>query len=343
MRSSKRVSYKSCGVSIAGGEKFVTTIKRLFPKKAKETVSAFSSLFPLAKLSKHYQEPLLVASTDGVGTKLLIAQSLNIHHTVGIDLVAMNTNDIISIGARPLFFLDYIACGKVHHRLLTTLMQGIKRGLEFSECQLIGGETAEMPDMYTPSEYDLAGFCTGIVDKKRIIDGRKISRGDIVIGLASSGIHSNGYSLVRKVFTPLEIKKYSRQILEPTRIYVKPILNLIEKIKDLHTVVKGIAHVTGGAYYTKATKIIPHRYSMSLDKRAWPVPEIFTRIQKKGRVSEKEMYSVFNMGIGMIVVVHKDHLERCVKKLRNYCKCYVIGEIVKSKKAGEKVVWAKKS
>lgn len=339
----KRVTYKKCGVNIAKGEDFVSVIKRMFPSKQKQTVSAFGSLFALAPFLRTCKNPYLVSSSDGVGTKLLIAQKLGIHHTVGIDLVAMNTNDIVSIGARPLFFLDYIACGKMNTPVLTDVMRGIKKGLKDSDCALSGGETAEMPDMYKPGEYDLAGFAVGIVDKRDIVDGKNITSGDIVIGLASNGIHSNGYSLVRGVLGASQMKKYAREILAPTRIYVKPILSLLSAMSHKPQAVKGIAHVTGGAFYTKATKILPPPCRMVLDKSSWVVPEIFRRIQKKGNITEKEMYSVFNMGIGMIVVVKKDAVERSRAVIEKHCKTYVIGEIVKSSAKTNKVVWVKKS
>ncbi len=339
----KRITYTSCGVNISQGERFVSVLKRMFPSQGKQTVAAFGSLFPLAPFVRTCKDPYLVSSADGVGTKLLIAQKLGIHHTVGIDLVAMNTNDIVSIGARPLFFLDYIACGKMDIRCLRDIMRGIKKGLTDSGCSLSGGETAEMPDMYKPGEYDLAGFAVGIVDKKRIIDGKKITSGDVVIGLASGGIHSNGYSLVRGVFSNLEMKKYARQILAPTRIYVKPVLSVLSAARGKPHGVKGIAHVTGGAFYTKATKIIPSGYRMELNKSAWPVPEIFRRIQKKGNIREKEMYSVFNMGIGMVMVVKKDAVSRCRRVMEKFCKTYVIGTIGKSSAKTNKIVWVKKS
>ena len=238
-----------------------------------------------------------MSSSDGVGTKLIIAQDNGIHDTVGIDLVAMNVNDILCIGAKPLFFLDYIACGKLKKDVLVDVVKGIAKGCRQSECALIGGETAEMPDMYSKDEYDLAGFAVGVVNRKKMIDGTKIKAGDVVIGLPSSGIHSNGYSLVRKAFSKAEQKKRVKEILKPTKISVKDLLPVVEKFD-----VKGIAHITGGAYYEKMTKILPKGLGFEIQKGSWPIPKLFTDMQKNGNIPEKDMYKTFNMGIGMIVV-----------------------------------------
>lgn len=330
------ITYKEVGVDIQKGEDFVSLVKKFFPEKRKEKIAAFSSLYGLKEVLNKFRNPYLVASSDGVGTKLLIAQGLGIHNTVGIDLVAMNVNDIISLGARPLFFLDYIACGKMDLKVLSEVMKGLKMGLRNAQCSLLGGETAEMPDMYRQDEYDLAGFCVGIVDKIRIIDGSRIRKGDIILGMHSSGIHSNGYSLVRKVFTKKEIKAYAHDILKPTRIYVKPVMDLLEKFWSQPHRVGGIAHITGGAFYTKAVKIIPEGLGIALNKKSWSVPRIFRMIQEKGNIDEKEMYSVFNMGMGMIIVVKSQDVKRALSILNKYCKTSVIGEVVKS---GSKLVW----
>jgi phosphoribosylformylglycinamidine cyclo-ligase len=242
----KHLTYKTSGVDIDKADQFLKAVKgnitSTFNANVLNKVAAFGSLFNAD--FKKYHQPVLVSSTDGVGTKLLIARDLKRHDSVGIDLVAMNVNDILCTGALPLFFLDYIACGKIHVPVLKSVMKGIVAGCQMAGCSLIGGETAEMPGMYDANDYDLAGFAVGVVDRIKIIDGTKIRKGDCVIGLPSSGIHSNGYSLVRKVFSAAEQKKYAHVLMKPTRIYVKDVLPIIEKFP-----VKGLAHITGGAFY----------------------------------------------------------------------------------------------
>ena len=323
-----KITYKKAGVDIKKGEDFAKRIKVDNVSK----VEAFGSLFRLQPLLKKYKNPLLASSTDGVGTKLKIAQYVNIHNTVGVDLVAMNVNDIVCIGAKPLFFLDYIACGKVNIKTLIDVVSGIKRGLEDAECLLLGGETAEMPGMYKKGEYDLAGFCVGIVDKNKIIDGRRIKEGDLVIGLESNGIHSNGFTLVRKVFGLKGLKKYKKEVLKPTRIYVKPIFSLLSALGNNYSALKGIAHVTGGAFYNKVTKILPKGYGVVIDKKTWKVPKIFDIIQKKAHLGQKEMYTVFNMGIGMVLIVDKKFSKKTLTTLNKSCKTHLIGKIIKSNK-----------
>ena len=323
----KKTTYKSSGVNIDAANIFVDKIKPLIKStKRKEVFSpigGFGGMFRFLK--NNYKNPLLVSSTDGVGTKLKIAQDLNKHTTVGIDLVAMNVNDVLCVGAEPLFFLDYIACGKLNPKVLVDVTKGITNGCSQAGCALIGGETAEMPGMYKKGEYDLAGFVVGVVDKKRIIDGKKIKKGDKIIGLASSGLHSNGFSLVRKVLSKTDIKRYKKEVLKPTRIYVKAVRSLIGKVK-----VKGIAHVTGGAYYEKIPKILPKGLSIKINKGSWSVPAIFKIIQKKGNIAEREMFRTFNMGIGMVLVVSSRDVSRAKSILsRNKLKSWVIGEIVK--------------
>ncbi len=294
------VTYKSSGVDIKQADVFVKSIQGLMKSTmgaaARQKHKAFGSIFALDH--KKYKNPILVSSTDGVGTKLLIAKHLNKHDTVGIDLVAMSVNDVLCAGARPLFFLDYIACGKVKPNQLKDVVKGIAEGCRQAGCALIGGETAEMPGLYASDEYDLAGFAVGIVEKNKMIDGSMIQAGDHLIGLASSGIHSNGYSLVRKIFSLTEQKKLGRTLLTPTRIYVKPVLKVLERFT-----VKGIAHITGGAFFEKLTKIIPDGKSCLIYKESWPIPKIFQLIAKKGRVPERDMFTTFNMGIGMVLVV----------------------------------------
>jgi phosphoribosylformylglycinamidine cyclo-ligase len=270
----------------------------------------------------------LVSSTDGVGTKLLIAQALAKHDTVGIDLVAMNVNDVLCVGAKPLFFLDYIACGKLKPKVLKDVVRGIAAGCRASGCSLIGGETAEMPGMYKKDEYDLAGFAVGVVEKSKIIDGARIRAGDQVIGLPSSGLHSNGYSLARKVFSAKEQKKYSKALLAPTRIYTREVLGLLERFS-----LKGIAHITGGAFYEKLTKVLPKGKCFVIDKKSWPVPEILQIIQKKGKINVREMYGTFNMGIGLALVFRpKDMPAVRAYFKRAKIKYYEIGKVINDRK-----------
>ncbi len=321
----KKLSYKNSGVDITKADNFVDGIKNFLSLSKLSQVAAFGCPFDLGQSLKKYKHPVLVSSTDGVGTKLKIAQSLNIHNTVGIDLVAMSVNDVICLGAEPLFFLDYIACGKVKPAALKEVLKGIHKALVDSNCQLLGGETAEMPGMYKQDEYDLAGFCVGIVDKDRMVNGSKITEGDLILGLESNGLHSNGFSLVRKALGEKGIKKYAHELLKPTRIYVKPILSLLSTIK-------GIAHITGGAFYKKAVKILPYGYGMIIDKKSWKVPEIFKVIQEKGNIAEEEMYTVFNMGIGMVLVVKPNTTKKILSQLSRFdFKSKLIGHIVKSK------------
>lgn len=330
----KRLTYKSAGVDIKEADVFVKSISGLVKKTmspaAAQKHKAFGSLFDLSKLK--YKNPVLVSSTDGVGTKLLIAKYVNKHDTVGIDLVAMNVNDVLCAGARPLFFLDYIACGEVRPRVLREVVKGIARGCQLAGCSLIGGETAEMPGLYSKDEYDLAGFAVGIAEKSRIIDGSRIQQGDVIIGLESSGLHSNGYSLVRKVFSFPEQRKLAKELLVPTRIYVKEVLPVLEKFN-----VHGVAHITGGAFYEKLTKIIPEGKCALIYKGSWPVPKIFSLVQEKGNVPEEDMYTTFNMGIGMALIVRPRDVEpvRSIlasKKIASW----KIGTIIKNTK--EKII-----
>lgn len=327
-----KITYKKSGVDVGKADMFVKNIKSVFGQKKPSGPSAFGSIFDFKPLLKKYGDPVLVSSTDGVGTKLKIAQQLGIHNTVGEDLVAMNVNDVICLGAKPLFFLDYIACGKVKIKELGEVIKSINKGLIKSDCLLLGGETAEMPGMYKKDEYDLAGFCVGVVDRKKLIDGSKIKKGDLIIGIESSGLHSNGFSLVRAALSSAQIKKYSKALLAPTRIYVKSILSLLSRLEDAPFAVKGIAHVTGGAFYNKATKILPQSLGMVVNKNSWRVPGIFKIIQDAGNISDKEMYSVFNMGIGMILVVDRNKSMRIISNLNREYKTYLIGEVVKSDK-----------
>jgi phosphoribosylformylglycinamidine cyclo-ligase len=269
-----KVTYKKAGVDVIKAEKFVKGIGRLLGSK-KSSVAAFGCLFDLNEILSKYRHPVLVSSADGVGTKLKIAQDLNVHGGVGIDLVAMNVNDIVCLGAKPLFFLDYIACGKLSPLVLNKVVKGIAKGLKASDCLLLGGETAEMPGMYKKGEYDLAGFCVGIVDKDRIIDGKRIRKDDAVIGIASSGLHSNGYSLARKALSKKDIVKHKKALLRPTRIYVEPILSLLKARCYTLSAIKAVAHNTGGAFYTKITKVLPKDMAFKIYKDSWKVPSVF--------------------------------------------------------------------
>ena len=327
-----KVTYKKAGVDVMKAEKFVKGIRGLLAFK-KGNVEAFGCLFDAGEILKKYKHPVLVSSADGVGTKLKIAQDLHMHRGVGIDLVAMNVNDIVCLGAKPLFFLDYIACGRLRPLVLTQVMRGIAKGLKQSKCILLGGETAEMPGMYKKGEYDLAGFCLGIVDKDKIINGARIKKDDAIIGIASSGLHSNGFSLVRKVFKESQIREHKKALLKPTRIYVDCILSLLEARCYSVSAIKGIAHNTGGAFYTKITKILPKGLGFKIYKDSWKVPSIFRIIQKKARLGDKEMFSTFNMGIGMIVVTNKKYAPDIVDFLQKKgFKSCIIGKVIKSKK-----------
>ncbi len=337
----KRLTYKKAGVDISKANLFKKRLKTLVKKSSGQLVlkglEGFGCLFKFA--GNKFKEPILVSSSDGVGTKLKIATLVNKHNSVGIDLVAMNVNDILCLGAQPLFFLDYISCGKLKPGVLLEVVKGINQGCIQADCPLIGGETAEMPGMYKTGDYDLAGFCVGVVEKNNIIDGSDIEAGDIVIGLESNGIHSNGYSLVRKVLSKKELKRMHQELLKPTRIYVKPVLSLLRKnaiTQKRNNAIKGIAHITGGAFYGKITKILPGNLNVRINKNSWVVPKIFALIQNKGNISEKEMYSTFNMGIGMVLIVNPKSKKAIISKLKDFkLKSWVIGEVVKGKKRVE--------
>lgn len=332
----RRLTYKKSGVDIKKAGLFKDQIKPLvrksFRKEVLKDIGSFGSFFrfPTGK----YKDPVLVSSSDGVGTKLKIAILVNKHDTVGIDAVAMNVNDILCVGAESLFFLDYIACGKLEPGVLFDVVKGINNGCIQAGCSLIGGETAEMPGMYNEGDYDVAGFCVGVVERKNIIDGSKITVGDVVIGLGSNGLHSNGFSLVRKVLSKNELIKMSNELLKPTRIYVKPVLSLLRlAIKDKRLAIKGIAHITGGAFYNKIARIIPNNVDVVIDKHSWRVPQIFRLIQNKGNVPEDEMYRTFNMGIGMVLVVKPYNIPKIKSALEKFnLRSGIIGEVRRGKK-----------
>ncbi|MFH0855913.1 MAG: phosphoribosylformylglycinamidine cyclo-ligase [Candidatus Omnitrophota bacterium] len=327
------ITYKNSGVDIKSASIFKSKIRPLVRKSFRQEVlkdiGGFGSFFGLDR--KKYKEPVLVSSSDGVGTKLKIAELAGKHDTVGIDAVAMNVNDILCSGAEPLFFLDYIAFSKVKEEVLVDVVKGINDGCIESGCSLIGGETAQMPGMYRRGEYDIAGFCVGVIDRDRIIDGSGIRPADTVIGLESSGIHSNGYSLVRKALSRSELKGMRNELLVPTRIYVKQVLSLLPDKN-----IKGIAHITGGAFYDKIARILPDDADVKIDKHSWSVPQIFRLIQDKGDISERQMYHTLNMGIGMVLVVRPNSANSIIAKLKaQKLKSWVIGKVVRGSKKVE--------
>jgi phosphoribosylformylglycinamidine cyclo-ligase len=325
------ITYKQSGVDIDAGNEVVRRIK-----KFAKGVGFFGGCFPLGK-------NFLVGATDGVGTKLKIAFLMNRHDTIGIDLVAMNVNDVVVCGAKPLFFLDYIGAHKVHPPTIEKIVKGIAAGCKLAGCELIGGETAELSDMYKDGEYDLAGFTVGLVEKKKVINGSKIKEGDKIIGLASSGLHSNGYSLARKILLEQEKlrvdghidelgRKLGDELLTPTRIYVPVILEMIKRYQ-----VKGLAHITGGGILENLGRVIPKKYQAVIEINSWPIPPIFKFIQKLGKVEHNEMYRAFNMGLGMIAVVEGKQADRIMQFLKGKKeKAFLIGEIGKGK--GEVII-----
>jgi phosphoribosylformylglycinamidine cyclo-ligase len=323
-----RLSYAKAGVSIDAADRFIRMIKPLVRKTERPevlgTIGGFSGLF--RPRLRGMKKPVLVSSTDGVGTKLMIAEMLGRYDTVGIDLVAMCVDDVIVLGAEPLFFLDYIAVGRVQPRVLYEIMKGIVEGCRLARCTLIGGETAELPGLYAAKKWDLAGFCVGIVDEAKIIDGRKCRAGDAVIGLASSGLHSNGYSLARAAFTDREIKRdVGKELLKPTKIYCSDILEVLKTVP-----LKAMAHITGGGFYDNIPRVIPGGLSVRIAKGSWPVPPIFRKIASKGRVGDREMFRTFNMGIGMALVVSPRYADQTLSLFaRLGQKAWIIGEVVK--------------
>jgi phosphoribosylformylglycinamidine cyclo-ligase len=326
----QKLTYKKAGVDITKANRFVDAIKQMSAVTLNKGVinrpGSFGALFDPNFLK--YKHPVLVSSTDGVGTKLLVANLAGKHDTVGIDLVAMNVNDILCTGAKPLFFLDYIATGKLNPRIMNSVMKGIVAGCRLAGCALIGGETAEMPDMYKGEDYDLAGFTVGVVENDGIIDGTGIKCNDVLIGLPSSGLHSNGYSLARKALSSREQKLYAQILLKPTCIYVKPVLALLEKFQ-----IKGMAHMTGGAWYEKLTKVLPKGLCFAVNKGSWPIPRIFSLIQDKGHIPDHEMYRTFNMGIGFALVVSPKDAAAVQSFLRLHkVKSFVIGEVAQDPK-----------
>ncbi len=332
-------SYKAAGVDITAGYKAVELMKQHIAKTmtagALSDIGGFGGLFELDITGM--ERPVLVSGTDGVGTKLKLAFIMDKHDTIGIDCVAMCVNDIICCGAKPLFFLDYIACGKNVPEKIAEIVKGVAEGCVQSGAALIGGETAEMPGFYGIDEYDLAGFSVGVVDRKKVFDNTQIKEGDVIIGLASSGVHSNGFSLVRKVFdiensdikkpvAELGGKSLGEALLEPTKIYVKPVLNLSEKVT-----IKAVSHITGGGFYENIPRSIPKGYSAQIDKSALKILPIFELIAKTGNIPERDMFNTFNMGVGMSIVVNSEDAETALASLKADGEdAYVIGKIVKS-------------
>lgn len=342
MEKSFSESYKSAGVDVTAGYKSVELIKKCVQSTYTDGVisdlGGFGGLF--APNIKDMKEPILVSGTDGVGTKLKLAFLLNKHDTIGQDCVAMCANDIICCGATPLFFLDYVALGKNVPEVVATIVKGVTDGCKMAGCALVGGETAEMPGFYPIDEYDLAGFCVGIVDKEKIINSDSINVGDKVIGIASSGVHSNGFSLVRKIFdvNKENLNEYREELgktlgeslLAPTKIYVKPVLKVLEQVK-----VKGISHVTGGGFYENLPRMLNDKVALNINKNSYEVPAIFKLLQSTGNIPERDMYNTFNMGIGMLIAVDPSDVEKTMEAIQAAGEtCFVIGET----KAGEKGV-----
>ena len=331
------INYKDAGVNVENGQKEVELIKNIVESTQSKNVlsklGGFSGLFSLENLD--IKNPVLVSGTDGVGTKVMLAQMMDKHDTIGIDCVAMCVNDILCQGARPLFFLDYIACGKLIPEKMEKIVKGVADGCLEAKSSLIGGETAEMPGLYKENDYDLAGFCVGIVDREKIITGEKIKKGDHIFGLRSSGIHSNGYSLVRKIV--LEKEKLSldqkiegldrslgEELLKPTKIYVKEILALLDKIE-----INGLSHITGGGFYENIPRMIPDGLCAKIDVRNIPLPKIFSLLEKWGELDKKDMYETFNMGVGLVFAVDKKDIEK-VKEIIDEKELLDLGEVIEN-------------
>jgi phosphoribosylformylglycinamidine cyclo-ligase len=333
-------AYKQAGVNLEAGYESVNRMKKHVLKTMRPEVigglGGFGGMFDLSQLNK--KEPVLVSGTDGVGTKLMLAFLMDKHDTIGIDAVAMCVNDIVVQGAEPIYFMDYIACGAAKPEKIEMIVKGVADGCEMAGCALIGGETAEMPGMYDEDEYDIAGFAVGVAEKSELITGNGIAADDILIGIASNGIHSNGYSLVRNVLidkAKLNVnqtyKDFSlplgEELLRPTKIYVKPILELLKKVP-----LKGLAHITGGGFIENIPRMLPAGLGVEIEQGAWPILPIFDFIQKTGRLADRDMFSVFNMGIGMVAAVSNHEVDQTLQLLEEQGeKAYVIGRV----KAGE--------
>lgn len=340
MEKSFSESYKQAGVDVTAGYQSVElmkeAVKSTYSKEVISDLGGFGGLYALH--TENIKEPILVSGTDGVGTKLKLAFLMNKHDTIGQDCVAMCVNDIVCCGAKPLFFLDYMALGKNIPQVVATIVKGVAEGCKMAGCSLVGGETAEMPGFYQKGEYDLAGFSVGVVEKEKIIDSKNIEVGDQVIGIASSGVHSNGFSLVRKIFQINEqtVQEYREELgatlgetlLTPTKIYVKPILKLLQSIQ-----VKGISHITGGGFYENMPRMLRKGVSLKIQKDSYPILPIFELIQKEGNIPQRDMYNTFNMGIGMAVIVKKEETKKAIEILEQQGeKAYVIGEVIEGNK-----------
>ncbi len=330
--SEQKLNYKEAGVDIDAGEALVEKIKSDVKKTTRpEVIGGLGGYGALCRIPEGYRKPVLVSGTDGVGTKLRVAIDLNRHDTVGIDLVAMCVNDLIVQGAEPLFYLDYYATGHLNVDQAATVISGICRGCEMSNCALIGGETAEMPGMYAKGDYDMAGFAVGVVEEDEIIDGSKVADGDILVGIASSGPHSNGFSLIRKIVevskadlnTPFDGRTLGEALLAPTRIYVKPLLKLIKNLP-----VHALAHITGGGFWDNIPRVLPKNTKAVIDGKSWNWPEIFNWLQKNGNVERREMYRTFNCGVGMIAAVPAEYADKAVELLNKEGeKAWILGKI----------------
>ncbi|MBI3321419.1 MAG: phosphoribosylformylglycinamidine cyclo-ligase [Candidatus Omnitrophica bacterium] len=321
------VTYRQAGVDIERVDQWLARMRPLIRSTRRPGVLAdrgqFAGLFRLA--SARLRDPVLVASTDGVGTKLKVAQLCGEHEGIGVDVVAMNTNDVLVYGARPLFFLDYIAIGRLDAPLMSCLLRGVAQGCRQSGCALLGGETAEMPGVYRRGEYDVAGFCVGVVERAKLIDGSAVRDGDAVVGLASSGVHANGFSLIRRVLSRSKLARLKRELLRPTRIYVKPVLRALERVS-----IRAIAHVTGGGLARRLPSLIAHRRGLRVQilPESWPVPAIFRTLQDEGRIETEEMMRTFNMGIGMALVCRPDDAPRLAHLLRTWgVPAWLIGRV----------------
>ena len=333
------LTYKDAGVDMDAGDQLVENIKPFAKRTMRpEVLGGIGGFGALVEVSKKFKNPVMVSGTDGVGTKLKLAFHLNKHDTIGQDLVAMSVNDILVQGAEPIFFLDYFACGKLDVAVATDVVKGIAHGCELAGCALIGGETAEMPSMYPAGEYDLAGFAVGLVEREAIITGQTIVPGDVVLGLLSSGPHSNGYSLVRKIvdragidLNAAENSTLAMELLAPTRIYVKPLLALMQALP-----VKGMAHITGGGLTENIPRVLPDAVTAVIERKSWVTPAVFTWLQKHGQVDDAEMARTFNCGIGMAVIVSRENAATAIKLLQGQGETvFSIGEI-RARAAGEK-------
>lgn len=320
-------TYRKAGVDIEATDRWLSRLSPLIRSTHGPEVlpdrGQFAGLFRLP--ARRFRDPVLVSSTDGVGTKLTLARSPQDYAVIGVDAVAMNANDIIVYGAQPMFFLDYVAVGKVRPRILNPLLGGIAQGCKLSGCALLGGETAEMPGVYGEDGYDVAGFCVGIVERRRIVDGSQVRAGDLVVGLASSGVHANGFSLIRRAFGPSELRRRHRQLMVPTRIYVKPVLATLARAR-----VSAIAHVTGGGLARRLPSLVANAKGLRVrwTPGSWPVPKIFEHIQRAGRIDDEEMSRTFNMGIGMALACRPQDADTVMQGMRRHgLSCWLIGRI----------------